>query len=170
MVSALSGVALPRAAKKGEMTPVNEGTVRQGVDTLEHFVKALKQKGADEVLVSTYHYFEKASEPQHRSQYDPDYTLRVFAAFKDRFKSSEGIDCVTLTKKYYPLVVGEDQFHPPKAGHAAYSLCWFEAMLAHDGLALPKWSAEEMEMALKNEQEERKSKEKSGKKSGEGSR
>jgi hypothetical protein len=127
--------------------------VKLGVETLRLFVKALKDRGADEVFVSTYHYFDGAAAGHHRTQYDPEYTGKVFAA------AGRGavnvIDCLPLSKQHHPLIVGEDRFHPSKAGHAVYSHRWFEALLKYDGREVPAWSRQEMQEALEREKAER---------------
>lgn len=149
VVIALSGVTTPRPDQKGGQTPVTGATVAAGVARCQFFVKAVKAKGADEVFLSTYHYFETATAPNQRSQYDLNYTLRVFADFNQATGDHYGIDCITLAKQHHPAGVADDQFHPSAAGHAIYAHCWFEALLKHDGLEVPAWSAEEVTAAVK---------------------
>lgn len=148
VVIALCGVTMPRPAKKGEPVPVNDDTIAAGVRRCELFVKALKDRGADEVFLSTYHYFDEAASPNQRFQYEPEYTLKVYDLFNKATGDHYGIDCLTLTKQHHPLGVGDDQFHPSNAGHAMYAQCWFEALLKHDGLEVPEWSRQEMQAAL----------------------
>lgn len=148
VVIALCGVTMPRPAKKGESVPVNDETVAAGVRRCENFVKALELRGADEVFLSSYHYFEEAASPNQRFQYEPEYTLKVYEQFNERTGDHYAIDCLTLTKQHHPLGVGDDQFHTSDAGHAVYAQCWFEALLKHDGLDVPAWSREEMDAAL----------------------
>ncbi|MBL8795632.1 MAG: SGNH/GDSL hydrolase family protein [Planctomycetia bacterium] len=148
IVIALAGVALPPPPRKGEAVPVNDETVKRGVETLEKFVQALKDKGADEVFVSTYHYFDVAAQQGWNAQYNIDYTLKVYEAYNQKSGLHRAIDCITMTKEHHPLIVGDDQFHPNAAGHAVFTHCWFEALLKHDGLEVPKWSLEEMDAAL----------------------
>ncbi|MBA4065749.1 MAG: hypothetical protein C0501_18925 [Isosphaera sp.] len=155
IVIALSGVELQRPAVKGQPVVVNDETVKLGVDTLGYFVAALKAKGAAEVFVSTYHHFETHDRADRRGQYDEAFAPKVFAAYNEKTKANRAIDCLPLTRKHHPLTIGADEFHPSKAGYAVYSHLWFEALLKHDGLDVPAWSAEEMDAALKSERDAR---------------
>jgi hypothetical protein len=83
-VIALSSVGMPKPAKRGDGVPVNDQTFQLGVATMVKFTQAIKAKGADEVFVTTYHYFDVTANQGWRQQYDNDFTRKVFDGFKER--------------------------------------------------------------------------------------
>lgn len=148
VVVALCGISMPRAAKKGEQQQVDDALVARGVKTLEGFVALLETRGARLVVPSTYHYFEGTNAPGHRSQYDVDFTLRALAAYRQAHPDRTAIDLITPTRAVHPAHLADDLFHPGDAGRMLMAQCWFEALLAREGLEVPAWSREETEAAL----------------------
>ncbi|MBW3599335.1 MAG: hypothetical protein KY475_18960, partial [Planctomycetes bacterium] len=59
-----------------------------------------------------------------------------------------GPDVWTPTKRHYPQAFARDRLHPGPLGNEIMAQLWFEALLKHDGLEVPRWSREEMDRAV----------------------
>lgn len=116
--------------------------IRQGADVLQKYTDRLLADGADLVFVAT-HIYKKPMEPSIGNE------RLALAEFIKRKRSNvlAGPDVWEPTKAKYPTAFAADKVHPNAYGAEIMAQKWFETLLKHDGLDLPKWSQEELAAA-----------------------
>lgn len=129
--------------RAGISGPDDNAHIQQGADAIEKYVRLLLADGADQVFLAA-HIYKKPMEP---------------AIGNERFALSEalqrgiedfhpGPDVWEPTSKLWPRAFARDKVHPNSIGAEVMAQLWFETLLAHDGLAVPAWSREEMRNAI----------------------
>ncbi len=119
--------------------------IRQGADALETYVRALQKDGADLVILAM-HIYKHPMEPGIGHE-----RLALAALLGRRIAGVEaGPDVWTPTSKLYPKAFARDKLHPNSIGAEVMAQAWFETLLEREGIAIPKWSRDELKAALNN--------------------
>ncbi len=117
--------------------------IRQGADALETYVRALRKDGADLVILAM-HIYKHPMEPGIGNE-----RLALAALLGRRIAGVEaGPDVWTPTSKLYPKAFARDKLHPNSIGAEVMAQAWFETLLEREGIAIPKWSRDELQTAL----------------------
>lgn len=117
--------------------------IERGADVLQKYVELLLADGVREVFVAM-HIYKHPMEPAIGNE---RMALAEFLT-RDVRKVHAGPDVWEPTKALYPKAFAEDLVHPNLIGAEVMAQKWFETLLAHDGLEVPKWSREEMDRAV----------------------
>jgi len=119
--------------------------IRRGADALEKYARLMTKDGADLVVIAM-HIYKKPMEPEIGNE-----RLALAALMKRKVPGVvAGPDVWTPTSKLWPQAFARDKVHPNQMGAEVMAQCWFETLLAYDGLAVPAWSREEMKKAIED--------------------
>jgi hypothetical protein len=119
--------------------------IQQGADAIKQYGDLLLEDGAADVIIAM-HIYKQGMEPEIGNE-------RLALAELMRQKPSRlhaGPDVWTPTKAQYPLAFDRDGLHPNYLGAEIMAHYWFVTLLEHDGLQVPEWSHQEMEIAISN--------------------
>jgi len=116
--------------------------IRRGADVLEKYARLLLRDGADLVFIAM-HIYKKPMEPEIGNE-----RLALAGFLKRNLPGvAAGPDVWTPTSRLWPQAFARDKVHPNRVGAEVMAQHWFECLLAHDGLAAPPWSRDEMRQA-----------------------
>ncbi len=119
--------------------------IRRGADAIEQYGKLILDDGATEVIMAM-HIYKQGMEPKIGNE-----RLALAELMKRKpARVHAGPDVWTPTKTQYPLAFDRDKRHPNYIGAEIMAHYWFAALLKHDGLQVPEWSRQEMEVAIAN--------------------
>ena len=119
--------------------------IRRGADAIEQYAKLILDDGAAEVIIAM-HIYKQGMEPEIGNE-----RLALAELMKRKpARVHAGPDVWTPTKTQYPLAFDRDKRHPNFIGAEIMAHYWFAALLKHDGLQVPEWSRQEMEVAIAN--------------------
>lgn len=118
--------------------------IRRGADALEKYARLMRKDGADLVFIAM-HIYKKPMEPEIGNE-----RLALAALLKRKVPGvAAGPDAWTPTSKLWPQAFARDKVHPNQMGAEVMAQCWFETVLAYNGLAVPAWSRDEMQKAIR---------------------
>ena len=120
--------------------------IGKGADAIEKYVRLLRRDGADHVFVGM-HIYKQPMEPVIGNE---RLALAEVVA-RGSVKVHAGPDVWEPTAKLWPEAFAEDKLHPNSIGAEVMAQLWFETLLKHDGLEVPAWSRQEMEIAIQRE-------------------
>jgi hypothetical protein len=117
--------------------------IERGADILTKYVELLKEEGADLIFIATHIY---------KHPMEPEIGNERLALRKLMERNIPGVlpgpDVWTPTRDLYPTVFQRDGLHPSLIGAELMAQLWFETLLRHDGLEVPKWSRKKMRKLL----------------------
>jgi hypothetical protein len=120
--------------------------IGKGADAIEKYVRLLRRDGADHVFVAM-HIYKQPMEPVVGNER----LALAEAVARGSVKVHAGPDVWEPTSKLWPKAFAEDKLHPNSIGAEVMAQLWFETLLKHDGLEVPAWSRQEMEIAIQRE-------------------
>ncbi len=120
--------------------------INQGADVLEKYARLLLGDGADAVFLGM-HIYKHPMEPEIGNE-----RLALAELLTRNVPDVHGgPDVWEPTKEHYPKAFADDKLHPNSIGAEVMAQMWFEALLEHDGLTVPRWSRNEMARAVTEE-------------------
>lgn len=121
----------------------DEVRIEQGAAAIEKYADLMQEEGADLVFIAM-HIYKHSMEPEIGNE------RLALAAYLRRSPSrvAAGPDVWQPTREVYPWGFAADRKHPGPAATAIMAQLWFETLLSHEGLDVPKWSRDEMRQAI----------------------
>ena len=120
--------------------------ITKGAQAIRTYIQNLFEDGADHIFIAM-HIYKKPLEPGIGNE-----RLALAQYLKDPAPNLyEGPDVWVPTSKLFPKAFDTDGVHPGSIGTEVMAQLWFETLLKHDGLDIPKWSREQMEAAIAGE-------------------